>query len=127
MHSTPPPTGSNTRSGAWSRRRFLETTALATVSVPAVVTAQKSGSRVVVGEGDYRYEVVHDCVSLPDRYSWQTTHNVAVDRGGLLYVIHEGHRNQPDHPSIFVFDADGNIFVAEWVATGRITKLRRLG
>jgi hypothetical protein len=31
------------------------------------------------------------------------------------------------HPHDACFDAEGNIFVAEWVATGRITKLRRLG
>lgn len=31
------------------------------------------------------------------------------------------------HPHDACFDAAGNIFVAEWVATGRITKLTRLG
>jgi hypothetical protein len=30
------------------------------------------------------------------------------------------------HPHDACFDADGNIFVAEWVASGRVTKLRRL-
>jgi len=30
------------------------------------------------------------------------------------------------HPHDACFDADGNIFIAEWVATGRITKLRRV-
>ncbi|HSG72095.1 MAG TPA: hypothetical protein VLA12_16875, partial [Planctomycetaceae bacterium] len=30
------------------------------------------------------------------------------------------------HPHDACFDAEGNIFVAEWVATGRITKLRKL-
>jgi len=30
------------------------------------------------------------------------------------------------HPHDACFDSQGNIFVAEWVATGRITKLRRL-
>jgi len=30
------------------------------------------------------------------------------------------------HPHDACFDADGNILVAEWVATGRVTKLRRL-
>ena len=31
------------------------------------------------------------------------------------------------HPHDACFDKDGNIFVAEWVATGRVSKLRRLG
>src|SRR5205823_13647433 len=44
---------------------------------------------------------------LPDRFSWQTTHNVAVDREGLLYVIHEGRENLKGHPSLFVLDARG--------------------
>ena len=30
------------------------------------------------------------------------------------------------HPHDACFDKDGNIFVAEWVATGRVTKLRRV-
>jgi hypothetical protein len=30
------------------------------------------------------------------------------------------------HPHDACFDAHGNIFIAEWVATGRITKLRKL-
>ena len=30
------------------------------------------------------------------------------------------------HPHDACFDKDGNIFIAEWVATGRITKLRKL-
>jgi hypothetical protein len=44
---------------------------------------------------------------LPDKFSWQTTHNVAIDREGLLFVIHEGRENLQDHPSIFVFDQEG--------------------
>ena len=51
--------------------------------------------------------MAHDWAKLPDKFTWQTTHNVAVDRDSNLYVIHEGHANQREHPSIFVFDADG--------------------
>ena len=43
----------------------------------------------------------------------------------------KGLREKPDqwndgefvHPHDACFDVDGNIFVAEWVATGRVTKL----
>jgi hypothetical protein len=31
------------------------------------------------------------------------------------------------HPHDACFDAQGNIFVCEWVASGRVTKLRKLG
>jgi hypothetical protein len=61
----------------------------------------------VLGEGDYRYEVTHDWPQLPKEFRWQTTHNVAVDKSGNLYVIHEGRANQPEHPAIFVFDSEG--------------------
>src|SRR6185436_11594263 len=92
-----------------SRRRFLATTATtaAALAAPRVLTAQKSEKQLVIGEGAHRYEVLHDWPQLPDKYKWQTTHNVAVDREGLLYVIHEGRENQKDHPSIFVFDGQG--------------------
>lgn len=94
----------------FSRREFLATAAAsagAAVAVPAVLTAGKTDSRPVLGQGDYRYEVQHDWAQLPDKFHWQTTHNVAVDRAGNLYVIHEGRANEPDHPAIFVFDAHG--------------------
>ena len=90
-----------------SRRRFLATTAAATVAAPFVATASKTAASSVVGEGDYRYKVTHDWAQLPDKYRWQTTHNVAVDSAGNLYVIHEGRAELTDHPSIFVFDSKG--------------------
>jgi len=93
-----------------SRREFLSSTAAGTaaaIAAPAVIAASKTDSQIIVGQGDYRYEVVHAWPQLPDRFTWQTTHNVAVDRDGLLYVIHEGRANLTDHPSIFVFDPEG--------------------
>jgi hypothetical protein len=98
----------NTRS--LSRRRFLATAAVgtaATIVAPAAVTACKTESETVVGDGEFRYQVIHDWPQLPPRFHWQTTHNVAVDRDGLLYVIHEGRVEEKDHPAILVFDPDG--------------------
>ncbi len=89
-----------------SRRRFIATSAAA-FAVPHILTAQKGSEPLIVGTGEHRYEVLHNWPQLPDKYSWQTTHNVAVDAEGLLYVIHEGRENMKDHPSIFVFDAEG--------------------
>ena len=97
------------RSGLYSRRRFLSSAAGAAVIIasPRVFTAQKTEKQLVIGGGDHKYEVQHDWAKLPDRYNWQTTHNVAVDREGNLYVIHEGRENLKEHPSIFVFDPQG--------------------
>src|SRR3954467_12099657 len=86
----------------FSRRRFLATSAAAALAAPRILTAKKSDTPLVIGAGEYKYEVQHYWPQLPDKYTWQTTHNVAMDRDGLLYVIHEGRENLPDHPSIFV-------------------------
>jgi len=93
-----------------SRRSFVRTAACgaaATFAAPAIVTAKKTEGTTIVGSGDHRYEVQHSWPQLPEKFTWQTTHNVAIDSEGLLYVIHEGRLEQADHPSIFVFDADG--------------------
>jgi len=93
-----------------SRRRFIASTAAGaavTLVAPAITTASKTDSKVIVGQGDYKYEVSHAWPELPSKFNWQTTHNVAVDKSGNLYVIHEGRSNIKDHPSIFVFDPQG--------------------
>jgi hypothetical protein len=93
-----------------SRREFLAQAAAGSavlLAAPAVITASKTDSKVIIGEGDYKYEVTHDFPQLPEKFTWQTTHNVAIDKAGNLYVIHEGRAEQKEHPSIFVFDRDG--------------------
>lgn len=89
-----------------SRRSFIASTAAA-LALPNVLTAQKTDHQLVIGTGEHKYEVHHNWAQLPSQYTWQTTHNVAVDADNLLYVIHEGRENQKDHPSIFVFDPQG--------------------
>ena len=99
-----------TNSGELNRRRFLSSTtagAVAGMAAPAVILGSKTDSNTVIGSGDYRYQVVHSWPQLPDKYHWQTTHNVAVDNQGFLYVIHQGSIEEPDHPTIFVFDPEG--------------------
>ena len=105
MHSSQP-----TPHNKSSRRQFLSTAAVgatAALAAPAVLTAGKSDSTLILGEGDYKYEVTHEWPELPKEFTWQTTHNVAVDKAGNLYVIHEGRGDMKTHPSIFVFDPTG--------------------
>jgi len=102
--------GSKRHSAAPSRREFMKSTVAVSavaLAAPAIATAKKTDGKVILGTGDYQYEVIHLWPQLPDNYSWQTTHNVAVDSEGLLYVIHEGKYDLKDHPTIFVFDQDG--------------------
>ena len=116
-----------------SRRQFLTTTAAgatATLVVPTILTARKTDSPVIVGEGEYKYEVVHAWPQLPAQFTWQTTHNVAVDKSGNVYVIHEGRVNQKEHPSIFVFDSEGKYirsFGSQYQGGGHGIEVRQEG
>lgn len=92
---------------SFHRRAFLKSSAIAAVAAPAIITAKRTAAQDVIGEGEFKFSCQHSFPQLPDEYSWQTTHNVAVDPDNNLYVIHEGHAGQPDHPSIFVFDSEG--------------------
>ena len=98
-----------------SRRQFLAASAAGAAAImasPAVATASRTSRETIIGEGAHQFRVNHAFAQLPDKYSWQTTHNVALDKAGNLYVIHEGRRELKDHPSIFVFDPTGRFMRA---------------
>ena len=77
---------------------------------------------------------LHARISLFDKENKVLTH-LGYDPGWTKQVL-DGFkiRTQPDrwpagkfiHPHDACFDKDGNIFVAEWVATGRVSFLRRV-
>ena len=116
-----------------TRRRFLEQgTAGAAVALaaPMVIAESKTDSKTIVGSGDYKYEAQHAWPQLPSKFTWQTTHNVAVDGAGNLYVIHEGRADQPDHPAIFVFDPKGRYirsFGSQFQGGGHGIEVRKEG
>ncbi len=101
-----------------NRRRFLAGSSIAAFSGLNIISCSKSASEpepssgIFVGEGEHRYEVFHNWAKLPDAYTWQTTHNVAVDSKQNVYVIHEGRADQKDHPAIFVFNPKGECTAA---------------
>lgn len=99
-----------------SRRTFLTAAAgtAATFAAPAIIRASSrhNDNDIVVEDRDFRFRVSHHYPQLPDKYKWQTTHNVAVDSQNNLYVIHEGRANLKDHPAIFVFGPDGKFIRA---------------
>jgi hypothetical protein len=115
-----------------SRRTFAGATVLtaAAAATPAFARARRLGAETIVGEGAHTFRVRHNFPQLPDRYTWQTTHNVAVDAAGNLYVIHEGRANQKDHPAIFVFDPAGTFiraFGSEFQGGGHGIEVRQEG
>jgi hypothetical protein len=94
------------QNNAFSRRNFIRATA-AVVAMPNLFIRNHAAEALIVGQGEHKYEVTHNWPKLPEKYNWQTTHNVAVDREGLVYIIHEGREDQREHPAIFVFDDKG--------------------
>lgn len=93
---------------------LLASSASSVFGAPAIRTSKTNLAldETVIGEGDYQYKADHTFCKLPDRFNWQTTHNVAVDSSNNLYVIHEGRRHLKEHPSIFVFDSEGKFISA---------------
>lgn len=98
-----------------TRRSFIRTGIAGTVALtaaPTIVTARRTTEEVIAGDGDWQFRVNHAWPQLPAEYTWQTTHGVSVDSAGNLYVIHMGHRDVRDHPTIFVFDDQGTFIRA---------------
>ncbi|NND97513.1 MAG: hypothetical protein HKN47_09325, partial [Pirellulaceae bacterium] len=74
------------RSTEMPRRRFLATAGAASLAGPLVMTSSKAKEPSIIGRDEHTYEVIHQYPQLPDRFTWQTTHNVAVDKDQNLYV-----------------------------------------
>ncbi len=116
----------------FSRRDFMATAAAgsaAALTAPNIVTAKKTDGPTIVGTGEHQYEVHHMWPQLPEKFAWQTTHNVAFDSEGLLYVIHEGRSEEkPEHEdTIFVFDDEGKYvrsFGGEFIDGGHGIEIR---
>jgi hypothetical protein len=116
-----------------SRRSFLGTAAASAslILAPNIRTERRAGKNdTVTGEGDYQYQVDHEWTQLPEQFTWQTTHNVAVDSENNLYVIHEGRAELKDHPSIFVFGPNGKFiraFGSQFQGGGHGLEIRQEG
>ena len=112
------------------RRQFLAA-AGAAVAPAFVGAANKSGSALPrVGTGEHTYEVRNDFFKKPDSIEWQTTHNVAVDADGLIYITHEGDRSKRKKglDPVVVFDHKGKFvrsFGKDWHGAGHGIDVRR--
>jgi hypothetical protein len=94
-----------------TRRDFVMAAALA---APILRGQSKSGSTLpLVGDGDHKYEVVHDWGQLPPHIKWGNTHGVCEDSNGNVYVHHTVHKTSQSADSIVVFDSKGK-FVRSW-------------
>jgi hypothetical protein len=118
--------------GSLSRRAFtgLWLVGGAALAAPRVARARRLAEETIIGEGDHRFRVRPQFPQLPERFSWQTTHGVALDKAGNLYVIHEGKKQQKDHPAIFVFDPQGRFvraFGSQFQGGGHGIEVRQEG
>jgi len=101
------------------RRQFLSATAAAAAGAliaPARAEDAKPAEApkpLVLGEGEHRYECIHDWGQLPENIIWGITHGVAVDKQGFVYVFHTGRKESPCKDTVVVFDPQGK-FVRSW-------------
>jgi sugar lactone lactonase YvrE len=93
-----------------SRRGFI-----AALGTPMILGAtNKSGSKLpVLGEGAYKYEVIHDWGELPANIKYGNTHGVCEDSQGHIYIHHTVNQASESHDTMVVFDAKGK-FVKSW-------------
>jgi len=98
-----------------TRREFLTTaTALPAIGPLLLGVQDKAGVKPpVLGEGNYKYEALHDWGELPSHIKWGNTHNVVEDAQGHIYVHHTVHASSVSADSVVVFDAKGK-FVRSW-------------
>src|SRR5262249_19750832 len=115
------------------RREFLKATTMAgaVCAAPTILNAtDKAGSqKAVIGTGEYRYECNHNWGELPASIQWQTTHNVAVDSAGQVYITHQGY-GKDAMDTVVVFDPKGKFvrsFGKEWHKGGHGLDIRKEG
>src|SRR5215831_1329461 len=96
---------------ASTRRDFLAMAG----SAPILLGADdKSGSKLpIVGDGAYKYEVMHDWGELPRTIKYGNTHGVCEDSQGNIYIHHTVHATSLSLDTLVVFDQKGK-FVRSW-------------
>jgi hypothetical protein len=100
------------------RRQFMSTAlaaagAAAVGTMPRLASALASPRAPILGEGEYRYECLHDWGTLPGEIIYGITHGVAVDSRGFVHVLHTSRKESPSRDTVVVFDPDGK-FVRSW-------------
>src|SRR5262249_3181189 len=119
-----------------NRRKFLTTSGAAAVAAatisngPIILGAEdKAGTdNPTIGVEGHKYQCFHNWGELPNDYTWQTTHNVAIDSEGLIYITHQGVGKKMD--TVLVFDPKGKFvrsFGQEFHGGGHGIEIRKEG
>ena len=98
-----------------SRRRFLSTTLAtgAALCLPRPGKAADPSAPIILGQGDHRYQCLHDWGQLPADIQYGLTHGVAVDKASNVYVLHTSRKTSPSKDTVVVFDKSGK-FLRSW-------------
>lgn len=119
-----------------NRRTFLHASAASAVAAstgPTLlgVTRRADNKAPTVGTGEHTYECHHNWGELPKDYGWQTTHNVALDSEGLVYITHQGTPGTKQNmDTVIVFDPKGKFvrsFGKDWHNGGHGIEIRKEG
>ena len=114
-----------------NRREFLSAAAVATTGPILLGTTRKAEDNTpVIGTGEHKYQCDHTWGTLPAGYEWQTTHNVALDSQGLVYITHQGLKGREKMDTVLVFDPKGKFvrsFGKEWHEGGHGIEFRKEG
>lgn len=96
-----------------SRRQAMRTAAAAGVMVafgaPAILHAEDKADAgpLIVGSGEYTFEVIDGWAQLPPNIKFGNTHSVQETADGRIFIHHTG------HDSTCVFDPEGK-FIEAW-------------
>src|SRR5580692_511419 len=102
-----------------TRRNFLAAAGAIGAMAPFIKADDKTGKKYpILGEGDHKYECIHDWGELPSNIKYGNTHSVAEDAQGHIYVHHTVYKDSPSPDSVVVFDEKGK-FVRSWGAMFR--------
>jgi hypothetical protein len=90
-----------------TRRGFIAAGAVA--AAPYILKSQdKAGTKnPIIGEGEHKYECIHDWGQLPSNIKYGNTHSVVEDSQGHIYVHHTVYKDSPSGDSVVVFDDKG--------------------
>jgi hypothetical protein len=91
-----------------TRRDFLIAAGAVGAVAPFIKADDKTGSKYpILGEGDHKYECIHDWGELPSNIKYGNTHSVCEDAQGHIYIHHTVYKDSPSPDSVVVFDEKG--------------------
>lgn len=91
-----------------TRRSFLTAGAIAAATPFFIKADDKSGKKLpITGEGEHKYEMIHDWGELPSNIKYGNTHSISEDAQGHIYVHHTVYVDSPSSDSVVVFDEKG--------------------